>query len=324
MKVLIIRLSSIGDIILTSPAIKYAKLHLNAEVHYLTKKTNESLVRQNPYIDKVILFDDSLNTIIRQLREENYDRIFDLHNNLRTLIIKSRLRIKSRTLNKYNFSKWMMVNLKRKIEVPHIVKRYLHTVDNTCRGDFTDNLEFYYSIKPSFTDFIKLPEEFYCFSLGAKHFTKKIPVSLVTKIIENINFSVVLIGGKDVFEESLQIEKTCNVINLCGKLTIEESACIIEKSRLIVSSDTGMMHIAAALNKEIHVIWGNTVPEFGMYAYYGNNVSKSYNYEVELKCRPCSRIGFDSCPKKHFRCMIGHDSEAIIKSISASLSGVNR
>ncbi|MBK7094332.1 MAG: glycosyltransferase family 9 protein [Saprospiraceae bacterium] len=326
MKVLIIRLSSIGDIILTSAAIKYAKLYLDAEVHYLTKKSNESLIRQNPYIDKVYLFDNDLNEIIKQLSEENYDRIFDLHNNLRSFIIKLKLKVKSSTLNKYNLSKWLMVNFKRKIIIPHIVKRYLRTIDKSYNTDFSDELEFYYPEIPSFIIQTEMPEEYYCFSLGAKHFTKKIPVSLAIRIIESINSKVVLIGGNDVLEESHEIEKKCSdkVINLCSKLSIQESAYIIEKSRLLVSSDTGMMHLGAALKKEVHVIWGNTVPEFGMYAYYGPNLSKSYNYEVDLTCRPCSKIGFDSCPKKHFRCMKDHDTEAIIKSISTSLSVVNR
>jgi ADP-heptose:LPS heptosyltransferase len=324
LKILIIRLSSIGDIILTSPAIKYAKMHMHAETHYLTKKNNHSLVNQNPYIDKVFLFDNNLSEIISQLREEKYDKIIDLHNNLRSFIIKSRLRISSSTLDKFNFSKWMMVKLKRKIEVPHIVKRYLKTVDINYNIEFADNLEFYSPSKPTGIDFAKLPEYYYCISLGAKHFTKKIPVSLAVKIIKKIDFRAVLIGGKDVIEESLLIEKECNVINLCGKLSMAESAYMIEKSRLLVCSDTGMMHLAAAINKEVHVIWGNTVPEFGMYAYYGKNVPKSFNYEVELKCRPCSRIGFNSCPERHFKCMENQDIEAIVRNISESLALVNR
>ena len=321
LKVLIIRLSSIGDIILTSPAIKYAKQYKHAEVHYLTKKANEELVKYNSNIDKVFLYDKNLSETIKELKEESYDIIFDLHNNLRTFIIKHKLKAKTSTLNKYNFSKWLMVKFKRKIEVPHIVVRYLKTIDRNFDNEFNDELEFWYQRDIDIQKKHVLPDDYYCFSLGAKHFTKKIPVSLVIGIIEKIDLRVVLIGGSDVINESNKIENACKhkVTNLCGKLTISESADVIQHSKLLVTSDTGMMHLASALQKETHVLWGNTVPEFGMYAYYGKNKSKTTNYAIELNCRPCSKIGFDKCPKGHFRCMFDQDQNYIVSMISASL-----
>jgi ADP-heptose:LPS heptosyltransferase len=326
LKVLIIRLSSIGDIILTSPAVRYAKQNLGAEVHYLTKKAYAELLINNPNIDKLFLYEGNLNQNILELKAENYDYIFDLHNNLRSWIIKLRLKVNSRSLSKNNFQKWLMVKFKRKTAIQHIIHRYIYTISNQQISEFDDKMDFYYKPDPNLRENKNLPDTYYCISLGAKHYTKRIPIELITDILSGINEKVVLIGGKDMLAEGTAIagKFTNKVLNLCGMLSIWQSAQIIEYSVLVLTSDTGMMHLAAALNKETHVIWGNTVPEFGMFAYYGKNISKTYNYEVKLTCRPCSRIGFDKCPENHFNCMLMQDQNHIISGIKASFKELNR
>ena len=82
-----------------------------------------------------------------------------------------------------------------------------------------------------------------------------------------------------------------------------------------------MMHIASALNKKIVSIWGNTVPSFGMYPYMPKNRDKFKIIEKKgLNCRPCSKIGFDKCPKDHFRCMNEIDTISIVKAIEVFLN----
>jgi ADP-heptose:LPS heptosyltransferase len=77
------------------------------------------------------------------------------------------------------------------------------------------------------------------------------------------------------------------------------------------------MHIAAALRKPIVSIWGNTIPEFGMYPYFPMNSARSVISEVkDLHCRPCSKLGFKKCPKQHFKCMMLQDEVFISKSIN--------
>lgn len=326
MKVLIIRLSSIGDIILTSPAVRYAKQISGAEVHFLTKKSYSELLILNPHIDKLHLFEGDLNETIRELKKENFDYIYDLHNNLRSWIIKWKLKVPSHSLAKNNFQKWLMVKFKRKTAIQHIVQRYIQTVANHPILDFDDKMDFYYKSDLNLHENYKLPERYYCISLGAMHNTKRMPLDLISNVISHVENKVVLIGGKDMIEESTAISEMFpgKVINLCGILTIWQSAQIIDNSVLLLTSDTGMMHLAAALNKDTHVVWGNTVPEFGMFAYYGKNKSKTYNYEVALTCRPCSRIGFDKCPEKHFNCMILQDQNRIISGIKASFNELDR
>jgi heptosyltransferase-2 len=299
---------------------------LGSEVHLLTKKSYSDLLILNPNIDKLFLYEDDLNLTIQDLKKEKYDYIFDLHNNLRSWIIKWKLQIPSRSLSKNNFHKWLMVKFNKKIVIPHIIKRYLQTIDPDFDADYDDKMDFFYKPDNSLKENFNLPDSYYCISMGAKHYTKRMPTELISKILSQIDHRAVLIGGIDSENEgfSLAEEYADKVFNLCGKLTLWQSAQIIDNSVLLLTSDTGMMHLAAALGKETHVVWGNTVPEFGMFAYYGKNISKTYNYEVKVACRPCSRIGFDKCPKKHFNCMKKQDHKLIIHTIMSTFAEIDR
>lgn len=317
MKLLIIRFSSIGDIVLTSPVVRIAKNQLNAEVHFLTKAEYKAIISENPYIDKIKLLDNNKKELIRSLKAENYDYIIDLHNNTRTRSVKIKLRKPSFTVNKENIKKWLMVNFKAKYQLPHIVQRYVDTLSPIGGRNDNQGLDFFYKKDHSLTEKFNLPKSYICVSLGAQHYTKKIPVNILNKLLSEIKQKVVLIGGKDVIEESKQLISNNNIINLTGKTNLFESAQIIENCAKILTSDTGMMHIAAALKKSTVVLWGNTIPEFGMAPYYGNHEVAHTNFEVkDLKCRPCSKIGFNKCPKKHFKCMNNQSLSSIIETLN--------
>jgi heptosyltransferase-2 len=106
-KFLILRFSSIGDIVLTSPVVRCLKQQVeNAEVHFATKKGFASVIEHNPFIDKKIYLEEDLNSFIGELKKEKYDYIIDLHNNLRTFLIKVKLGVKSFSFDKLNFEKW--------------------------------------------------------------------------------------------------------------------------------------------------------------------------------------------------------------------------
>jgi ADP-heptose:LPS heptosyltransferase len=161
-------------------------------------------------------------------------------------------------------------------------------------------------------------KNYIAFVLGATYFTKQIPNALVIKIIDSIGKMVVLLGGPDDIEKANEVEKASNskVINLCGKINLNQSASVIEQSAIVITSDTGLMHIAAAFNKPIISLWGNTVPEFGMSPYLPKPKSAIFENK-DLKCRPCSKIGFNECPKKHFDCMNTLDPEQISQYIKS-------
>jgi ADP-heptose:LPS heptosyltransferase len=319
-KFLIIRLSSIGDIVLTTPVIRNIKQQVEgAEIHFLVKKQFADVVKANPYISKIHYFDGDINATIEELQMECFDYIIDLHKNLRSLKIKNKLKVAAFSFNKLNVEKWLMVNFKiNRLPKVHIVDRYLETTN--VFDVVNDNKGLDYFIEPNIVNPVdSFPEnfkkEFVSIVIGANHYTKQIPTEKIIEICKNIGKPVVLLGGKDDVEKADLVCKFVkeNIINTCGKLSINQSALIVKNSALIITPDTGLMHIAAAFKKKIISVWGNTIPEFGMYPYMPDESSKIVQIE-NLKCRPCTKIGFRKCPKGHFKCMNEIEVETILNA----------
>ena len=310
-KYLVIRFSSIGDIVLTTPIVRILKQQVKeAEVHFLTKKSFLSLIQANPYIDKVFGTDGSLNDVIDLLKAEKYDGIIDLHNNLRSLKLKSMLGKPSTSFNKLNFKKWMLVNLKlNRMPAMHIVDRYLKSISHLNVYNDLKGLDYFFDKKEEI-DLSIFPNSFMdgyiALVIGANHSTKKMPTEKISTIIKALNYPTLILGGKDdqVEGDKIASENSGIAITTCGKFSINQSASLIKQARVVISHDTGLMHIAAAFNKKIISVWGNTVPEFGMTPYMPQFPGNSEILEVKnLSCRPCSINGYKECPKKHFNCM---------------------
>lgn len=295
------------------------------EIHYLTKKRFEPVLRHNPHITKIWLYDNNLSEILRAIKLEKCDYIIDLHHNLRSLIVKKKLRIKSFSFDKINRQKWLVVNLKiNRLPKKHIVDRYMDTLAFAGIKNDDLGLEYYISDEDrQLPEHIKktLPPFFIAFVTGAQHPTKKAPPAILADIINKIKTPVVLLGGpgdKEEGEHTLGLCKEKTHHNLCGSLSLNQSVHILEKARLVVAHDTGLMHIASALKKIVISLWGNTIPEFGMYPYLPDK--ESILFEVKnLSCRPCSKIGYKKCPKKHFDCMMKQDTSAIAHRINSLL-----
>lgn len=318
-KFLIVRFSSIGDIVLTTPVIRCLKKQIkDAEIHFLVKKQFYPVIKANPYIDKIHQFHDNYGSLIAELKKEDFHYIIDLHRNLRTFRLKSKLRILSFSFSKLNVQKWLLVNLKiNQLPDIHIVDRYLQTVrlfdvinDNKGLDYFIPNGE---EIRA-----LDLPDKYrqgyIAVVVGAKHFTKQVPDEKLVDICNHVRHPVILLGGMEDFEKGEEIKNNCTneVLNFCGQYTINQSASLIRQSRLVITPDTGLMHIAAAFRKKIISLWGNTVPEFGMSPYKADPDSRIFQING-LKCRPCSKIGFKKCPRNHFRCMNDIDIDEVIR-----------
>lgn len=310
MKILIVRFSSIGDIVLTTPVVRCVKQQLkDAEVHYLTKQSFFSVIEHNPYVDKFYTIKDSVNEVISQLKKENYDYIIDLHHNIRTLKLKKSLGKKSFSFNKLNWEKFLLVTFKiNRLPKKHIVDRYLETVASLGVKNDYRGLDYFINEKDVFNISEQLAFNFQngynVLVIGGSYYTKQIPLNKLKEITEKSTLPLVLLGGKEDAElgeklYQLHPEKT---INFCGKLKINQSASVVQQAKKVITSDTGLMHIAAAYKKEIISLWGNTIPEFGMGPYLADK--KSQILEVKyLSCRPCSKLGYKKCPKGHFNCM---------------------
>jgi len=324
-KVLILRFSSIGDIVLTTPVIRAIKMQLDdVEVHYCTKKSFAQILENNPFVDKVHVLPEKLNDLTDSLKAEKFDYVVDLHNNIRTRLIKQKLKVPSKAFNKLNLEKWLMVNMKvNRLPNIHIVDRYMEAASELSVKTDGSGLDYFIPEKDE-VELSWLPEgfqkEYVAYVIGAQHQTKKLPVERMIELCDKINKPVVIVGGPDDVEDADKIEtffernegsapfeekltelgKKTVIFNACGKFNLNQSASIVKQAKYVFSHDTGLMHIAAAFKKNIFCIWGNTIPSFGMYPYKTKFTVLENN---KVNCRPCSKIGYQKCPKGHFKCM---------------------
>lgn len=312
-KVLLIRFSSIGDIVLTSPLVRVLKESYGegVELHFLLKAPFADLLRANPHIDKLHLWEKEKNGgLLSQLRKERFDHIVDLQCSLRSYRVRAFLKRPASGFPKLNLQKWLLVRFKRdRLPKVHVVDRYFKALRPLGLENDMKGLEFHIPDKERMRPSdLGLSENapFVCFSIGAAHATKRLPEERILALCQRIEVPVLLLGGPDDAERGERIAGKAggHVHSTCGRLSVPASASLIEQSAALLTHDTGMMHIAAAFRKPILSFWGNTVPSFGMYPYMPGNEDRSHVFEVEgLSCRPCSKIGHDSCPKGHFRCM---------------------
>ena len=310
-KFLLIRFSSIGDIVLTTPVIRCLKKQVpDAEVHFLVKNSFRAVVENNPYIDKLHVLAHSWELMIEELKTEEYDFIIDLQHNNKTLRIKNTLKKKAFSFYKLNIQKYLYTAFKiNRLPNTHIVDRYLQTVASF--GVVNDGAGLDYFIAPSeVTGKGDIPTShsagYIACVIGAAHGTKRWPVHKWKEFCSGMDHPIILLGGPEDAangEEIASIDKL-KVYNACGKFKLNESADLVRNAKLVISNDTGLMHIAAAFKKPVISIWGNTVPAFGMYPYYGKTPANECRIETTgLWCRPCSKIGYTKCPLGHFNCM---------------------
>jgi ADP-heptose:LPS heptosyltransferase len=307
-KILVVRFSSIGDIVLTTPVLRCLKEQTGAEIHFLTKTIFAGLVSDNPNVSKVITIKSKVSEAKEQLLAENYDFVVDLHHNLRTAQVKRLIGKPSASFPKLNIQKWLLVNAHiNRLPKIHIVDRYFETVKSLRVTNDGKGLDYFIPEKDE-VNLSSLPEshqkKFIAFTTGAKFGTKQMPVEKMVEIINRLNRPVIMLGGKEDFDRAEKVKNECEnlVFNACGKFNLNQSASLVKQSEFVIAHDTGLMHIAAAFHKKIFSVWGNTVPEFGMTPYQPGEGSKIIEVK-NLSCRPCSKIGYAKCPKGHFKCM---------------------
>jgi ADP-heptose:LPS heptosyltransferase len=318
-KFLIIRLSSIGDIVLTSPLVRCLKKQVeNAEIHFVTKSKYSDLLAGNPYIYKIHFLNDHFGELLKELKSEKADYIIDLHQNFRSLWIKRYLGISSFSFNKLNLKKWIRIRFGIDLlPAQHVVERYFRTISSFHVVPDDKGLDYFIPEGLEFPS-ENLPEEFrngyIAFIIGGTYATKRLPVEKILTLCMAIRHPVILIGGPNEKEMGeIVCQKAGNlVLNLAGKTSINESASLVRDSRIVLTNDTGMMHIAAAFGKKILSFWGNTIPKLGMSPYMPHTDSKMLEVQ-NLSCRPCSKLGYQKCPKRHFHCMMDLDMQVAIE-----------
>ncbi len=326
MKFLIVRFSSIGDIVLTSPVVRCLREQTGGEVHLLTKKSFTPIVAENPHLGRVYSIEKDVWEVLADLKSESYDAVIDLHHNLRSIMVRRELGGASRVFQKENMKKWGMVNLKAKLECRHIVERYLESVRDFGAENDGRGLDFFISkkdvITPGSIDSGLSPGNYVAFVIGAAHATKRLAeermVEICHRLSSNHGLKAVLLGGLSESEVGKRMAEKTGAVNACGRLNLGQSACLVREAGAVLTHDTGLMHIAAAFQKRMVSVWGSTVPAFGMSPYFGEGgVGRNVSIEIAgLGCRPCSKIGFDRCPRGHFRCMAEQPVEKITEILA--------
>ncbi len=305
-KILIIRLSSLGDILLTTPLIRSIKKNFkDSEIDFVLRESYEDLIRLNPNVRKIYKYGEAgyiVQDLINSIISEKYDLIIDLQNNFRSRWITRVSKVPVVKFNKHHFDKFLLVNFKinKLKDLPPVPVRYANTIENLELDN--EGLEL-------FTD--KNPEErllsgsnWVGLCPGAKHFTKRWPVEnfiSLAKLLNEKGFQVVLFGGILDSETCLQIAYETGALNLCNENNILQTAADMKICKAIYTNDSGLMHTATAVKVPVMAIFGSTVKEFGFFPYK----AKSLVIENEgLSCRPCTHIGRANCPRKHFKCML--------------------
>ena len=321
MKVLIIRFSSIGDIVLTFPVVTSLKEKFpNAHVSYLSKASFIQLLSANKDIDYSHAYNGSIGDTRKWVSNQKFDIIIDLHKNIRSISVSILNGKRVYRFNKLNVRKKILTSFKfDTLPDLHVVDRYFECLKSLGlnqvirRAPFSIPAGAHIDLKNIFNT---VPDRFFCIALGAKFNTKKIPYELLVKIIDEIHVPIVLLGDSNDEKIGLKLLEAFsnkNIVNCAGGYSILQSASILKQSDKLITGDTGLMHIASFFEIDIVSIWGNTTPKFGMYPY--RNAKNSNDAIIErsdLKCRPCSKIGYDQCPKGHFNCM-AHEPTEIIK-----------
>ena len=288
-KVLIIRFSSIGDIVLTTSLLRQLKEQWEGpiEIHYLVKQKFASVLAHNPRISKIHCFDKSVSECYDELLAQGFDYIFDLQGNLRSSLVKRKLKSLSFTIDKRNFAKYLWVKWGIKGHIGHIVERYRATTQLFKIKEDFGGLEYFLAKE----DEVTLPSESYvAVVLGATHIGKRADASHWVHWLKQIDQNIILLGGEGEVTLAAEIESQCKVINWTGKISLGQSAFVLSKSDWVVAGDTGLMHIASAFKKDIISLWGCTRPSLGMSPWQPGKNSV-YLEPLNRSNRPCSKLG---------------------------------
>ncbi len=322
-KILIIRLSSLGDILLTTPFVRAIKTQFpNIKIDMLIREEYADVIKFNPYLNSNLFFkkdDEDYNNLIEQLRDNDYELVIDLQNNLRSKKVASSLNINTVKFNKRSFDKFLLVNFKlnRLKGAPPITVRYAGTIQNLKLDEkgldlFTDK---------SANTILVSKNNLIGFCPGARHFTKRwlkeYFVELGNKLVEN-GYSIALFGGK--IDKEICAELTAKIsgaINLSNDDDLLQTAADMKLCKAVVCNDSGLMHTASAVGTKVIVIFGSTVKEFGFTPFNCDHLILENNL---LTCRPCSHIGRSDCPKKHFECMKSIKPEFVFEQLKSFLN----
>lgn len=297
-RILVVRFSSIGDIILTAPALSSLRATLVGpiEIHYLTRESmREAVMGLGTLVDEIHAIESSTSEVTAALKHLEFDYLIDLQNNVRSRWVKRSLNVLSFTVNKQNIAKWLLVRGWRKQPIRHIVERYIESFAQAFGAIEPESWPelFIDAMNP-----VAENDGYVAIAVSATHRGKRLTPELIKAIIqlESINHRIILIGGQEdeAFGKTLELEHG-SVKSWVGQTSLSDSAAIIRDAQRVYTGDTGMMHIAAALGKATTSIWGCTRPSLGMDPWLPNPHSRIVSPDETLGPRPCAKLGDKRC-----------------------------
>ncbi len=311
LRILIIRFSSMSDILLTTPVIRAISQQIEeAEIHFLVNSKNQDLLKANPRISKIHVFQGDTKATVEALKSENFDFIIDLQHSRRTKRICQQLNLPCSFLKTHSFKRWFFVRVKiNTLPHHHLVERYFETAKALHVNNDHQGLEYYIPDNEQF-DTDDLPvffeDGYVAIILDAERNTQRIPTTKIVEVASILHKPVILLGSKEIKDIGQEIASQLGdrAYNACGEFSFNQCASLIQQSACVLTGDSVFMHIAAALGKPVCSVWGSTVPEFGKYPYMPGQRQMFRMFEMcSLKCRPCGQRGYKKCPRRHFRCM---------------------
>jgi lipopolysaccharide heptosyltransferase II len=329
-KFLIIRFSSIGDIILTTPLIRCLRATFpNAQIDFLVKKEFAVVLSGNPHINNIITFDktdgrNQLRQIRMQVQLSRYSMIFDIQKNIRSMMIGVGSRTGIAGFSKKLLARDLLIRFKINIykEIKPVYLRYFESVETLgVQYDGKGTEVFPSQQETGAVEALlaqnNLPQDkpFLVIAPGAqwenKRWTTTGFATAADAFCNKTGAYTLLIGGPGDVETCrlVQAEMATPSLNLAGKLSLMGSAALLGKAAMVFTNDTGMLHMAQAMKAPVVAVYGPTTRELGFFPLAEN----SRVAEIELSCRPCTQKGLHSCPKKHFRCMNDLKPELVSK-----------
>ena len=312
-KILVIQTAFIGDVILATGVLE--KLHQHypqAQLDFLVRKGNEGLVKNHPFLNQTLVWNKkagkykNLMKMLKAIRSERYDLVVNIqrfaNSGFLTAFSKGKVKV---GFDKNPFS-WAFDK-----KVPHYINNGKHEIERNhdLIAEFTDVVAAKPKLYPTSSDFEKVnalkAEPFICFAPASVWFTKQYPKEKWIEFLSSTSFTgrVYALGAPSdqaLCDEIIQKSGHQKAENLCGKLSLLESAALMKDAHMNFVNDSAPMHLASAMNAPTAAIFCSTIPDFGFGPLADN--SKVIQIEEPLACRPCGLHGKKSCPEGHFKC----------------------
>jgi len=341
-RILVVRLSSIGDIILMTPLLRNLRRHFpEAQIDVVTKAVFADLLRHHPAIDHLyqVVPEEGgagLRTLGASLKQQRYDVVLDIHKNFRSFQLTRAAQAPVVLRHeKFIVRRWLFVQFKWNLlrQAPQIRHRYIAAASPLGVVDDGKPPELFWTAEEDKTAETALRDAGWdgvaplvAFAPGAGFFTKRWPVEYFTETAQKFssrgNF-IVMLGGQQDQELTAAMQRTLTHkhASFAGKTSLLVTAAILKKCRALIANDSGLMHMAEAVGIPLIAIFGSTTRELGFFPLL--KTSRVLE-NVDLRCRPCSHLGKSKCPQGHFLCMRAISPEQVVAAFDALLQQTGR